>query len=102
MARVRKYDLIYSPDFEAHLEFIDSKYYSLIREKMEEQLQFEPGVETKNRKPLRPQSVLAAKWEIRFGPGNRFRVFYAFDQARKEVYITAIGEKIRERLLIGG
>jgi mRNA-degrading endonuclease RelE of RelBE toxin-antitoxin system len=61
MARPEKFTLIYSPDFENQLDFIDPKYYSLIRGKIEEQLQFEPDVATRNRKPLRSQTVLAAK-----------------------------------------
>jgi hypothetical protein len=58
---------------------IDAKYDHLVREKMEEQLLFEPNVETKNRKPLRQPAPFAAQWEIRFGPGNRFRVLYDID-----------------------
>jgi hypothetical protein len=36
-----------------HLATIEAKYHALIRKKIEEQLLFAPGVETKNRKPLR-------------------------------------------------
>ena len=60
-----------------HLRAIERKYYSLIRNTVEEQLQFEPDVETKNRKPLKRPVELEADWEIRFGPSNRFRVFYS-------------------------
>ncbi|HLX61034.1 MAG TPA: addiction module toxin RelE [Planctomycetota bacterium] len=102
MANTLKFNIKYDSMFEEHLSFVDSKYHSLIRSKIVEQLQFEPNVETKNRKLLRPQTVLAAKWEIRFGPANRFRVFYSFDEAIREVYVSAFGEKERERLYIGG
>lgn len=85
-----------------HLESIDAKYDRLIREKIEEQLQYEPGVETKNRKPLRQPAPYAAQWEIRFGPDNRFRVLYDIDEEHTEVQIVAIGEKQRDRLIIGG
>ena len=84
-----------------HLESIDAKYDRLIRENIEEQLQFEPGVETKNRKPLRHRAF-AAQWEIRFGPDNRFRVLYDIDEEGRAVQIVAIGEKQGERLIIGG
>ncbi|MCI0642243.1 MAG: hypothetical protein L0Y72_04240 [Gemmataceae bacterium] len=57
------------------LKSIEAKYDSLIREKIDEQLRFEPTVETKNRKPLRQPAAFEAQWEIRFGPDNRFRVF---------------------------
>ena len=44
----------------------------------------------------------AGDWEIRFGPKNRFRVFYEVNQERDEVHILAIGVKIGNRLFIGG
>lgn len=102
MARRRPYALIYARGVTKHLEFIDAKYDSLIREKIEEQLQFEPGVETKNRKPLRQPAPFAAQWEIRFGPDNRFRALYDIDEENRAVQIVAIGEKEGNRLIVGG
>ena len=81
---------------------IDVKHHSLIREKIREQLLFEPERETANRKPLRRPAAFGASWEIRFGPKNRFRVLYDVDQEARVVIILAIGEKLRERLFIGG
>ena len=46
MARRRPYTLIYPPAVNEHLGTIDAKYHRLIREKIEEQLLFEPTVET--------------------------------------------------------
>jgi mRNA-degrading endonuclease RelE of RelBE toxin-antitoxin system len=45
--------------------------------------------------------VFEADWELRFGPKNRFRVFYTVNPERREVYILAIGVKERKRLFIG-
>lgn len=56
---------------------------------------------TRNRKPLRGPNVLGAEWELRCGPGNRYRVFYEIDQAARRVSVLAIGLKLRERLRIG-
>lgn len=81
---------------------IDSKHHSLVWQKIEEQLQFEPDVETRNRKPLRTPAPFGADWEIRFGPGNRFRVLYEVNDDDRSVQILAIGEKVRNRLRIGG
>ena len=67
-----------------------------------EQLRFEPGAETTNRKPLRQPAPFGATWEIRFGPDNRFRVLYHIDEKTRVVQIMAIGEKQTERLFIGG
>jgi len=102
MVRQQPYSLIYAPEVRTHLRSIDARYYSLIREKIQEQLSFEPGVETRNRKPLRSPAALAARWEIRFGPDNHFRVLYDIDHEGHAVLILAIGEKEGNRLLIGG
>ena len=102
MARRRPYTLIYPPAVNEHLGTIDAKYHRLIREQIEEQLLFEPTVETRNRKPLRQPAAFSARWEIRFGPDNRFRVLYDVDEMAREVYILAIGEKERDRLLVAG
>lgn len=102
MARRQPYTLVYARGVTKHLKSIDAKYDRLIREKMEEQLLFEPNVETKNRKPLRQPAPFAAQWEIRFGPDNRFRVLYDIDEEQHAVQIVAIGEKEGNRLIIGG
>jgi len=102
MARRQPYNLIYPPALNGHLGAIDAKYHAFIRQKIEEQLLFEPAVETRNRKPLRQPAAFSARWEIRFGPNNCFRVLYDIDESRQEVYVLAIGEKDRDRLLVAG
>ena len=94
--------LVYDPEVAQHLRQIERKHHSLIRQTIKEQLSYEPEVETRNRKPLEQPTGLGAIWEIRFGPNNRFRVFYDTSHARREVYILAIGVKRGNRLLIGG
>ncbi len=102
MTRRQPYDFVYARGVKEHLNSIDAKYDSLIRAKIEEQLRFEPNVETKNRKPLRPPAPYAAQWEIRFGPDNRFRVLYDIDEEQHAVEILAIGEKAGNRLIVAG
>lgn len=102
MAKRQPYSLIYARDVTKHLKSIDAKYDSLIRAKIEEQLLFEPNVETENRKPLRQPAPFAAEWEIRFGPDNRFRVLYDIDEEHRAVQIVAIGEKQGNRLIVAG
>jgi hypothetical protein len=72
MAKKQPFALIYDPDAIGHLDAIELKYHSLIRRTVEEQLAFEPDIETRNRKPLERPLILGARWEIRFGPDNRF------------------------------
>lgn len=102
MGRRQPFELIYSPVVKEHLQAIEPKYYSLIRNTIEKQLQFEPDVETRNRKPLKRTSILEVSWEIRFGNHNRFRIFYEVDRELNKVFILAIGEKKGEKLFIGG
>jgi mRNA-degrading endonuclease RelE of RelBE toxin-antitoxin system len=97
-----RFSIIYAPQVKRHLRAVEPKYYSLIRKEIETQLQFEPGVETRNRKPLKPPSALEGEWELRFGPGNRFRAFYEIDREKREVHILAIGVKHGSLLIIGG
>jgi hypothetical protein len=74
----------------------------LIRSAIKEQLEFEPERVTRNRKPLERPIELGARWELRLGPDNRFRVFYRVDVARGHVRILAICVKERNRLYIAG
>jgi len=102
MAKQAPFALIYDPAAVGHFDAIDAKYHSLIRAAIEEQLQFEPEKVTRHRKPLLRPLESGARWELRLGPQNRFRVFYHADADQREVYILAIGIKERERLVIGG
>ena len=102
VARQQPYSLAFAAEVTSHLRAIEAKYHALIREKIGEQLRFEPGTETTNRKPLQQPAPLGAAWEIRFGPDNRFRVLYDIDHDARVVRVLAIGEKQRERLFIGG
>jgi len=96
------FELIYAAQVKQHLRAIERKHHALIRREIETQLRFEPDVETRNRKPLKRVLGFEVEWEIRFGPGNRFRVFYEVDREEGVVYILAVGVKERERLYIGG
>jgi hypothetical protein len=76
MAKKQPFARIYDPGITGHLAAIEPKYHSLIRSAIEEQLRFEPEKATRNRKPLERPIDLGARWELRLGPDNRFRVFY--------------------------
>jgi hypothetical protein len=101
MTKKQKYTLIYAPITKSHLEAIDQKYFTLIRTSIENYLQYDPDIETRNRKPLKRQVTFEAEWELRFGPDNRFRVFYDIEMGSHNIHILAIGEKERDHLIIG-
>lgn len=100
MARRQPYELLYVPEVGEHLRSIEPTHHSLIREKIEEQLLYEPDNETRNRKPLRQPAAFDAEWELRFGPDNYFRVLYG--APNRAVQILAVGMKEGNRLRIGG
>jgi mRNA-degrading endonuclease RelE of RelBE toxin-antitoxin system len=102
MTQKEPFKLIYAPLVKDHLKVIESKYYSLIRRSIEKQLRFEPDVETRNRKPLKRTIEFEPEWEIRFGPNNRFRVYYEVNRENHQVNILGIGEKKGSQLFIGG
>ena len=102
MTAREKFEIIYAPLVKRHLRAIASKHHSLIRDEIEAQLRVEPDAETRNRKPLKRSVIFGARWELRFGPKNRFRVFYRINRSQKRVEILAIGEKEGARLLLGG
>jgi len=102
MVRRLPYRLVYDTEISRQLRSIERKYHALIRANIEDQLTYEPGVETNNRKPLDRPVTFGARWELRFGPNNYFRVYYQIREPEREVHILAIGVKERERVRIGG
>lgn len=102
VTKKQPFTFVFAPVVHDHLAAIEAKYDSLIRQKIEEQLAYEPDVATRNRKPVRQPAAFQAEWELRFGPHNRIRVFYQVDGTIREVRIVAIGVKDRNRLFIGG
>jgi mRNA-degrading endonuclease RelE of RelBE toxin-antitoxin system len=70
---------------------------TLILDRLDIQLAYEPGVETRNRKPI--ESTGFAEWELRIG---NYRVFYDISADQTTVKITAIGSKEHNVLYIRG
>ena len=68
----------------------------VIADAVDDQLEHEPMKPTRNRKPLRENSL--APWELRVG---EVRVFYDVTLDQELVEIVAIGRKVHNRLFIG-
>lgn len=64
---------------------------------MESRLSYEPAIETRNRKRLRPNNL--AEWELRV---DRFRVFFDIDQENRLIKVEAVGYKRGSRLFLHG
>jgi mRNA-degrading endonuclease RelE of RelBE toxin-antitoxin system len=99
---ITRYTIIYDTEVIHHVGAIDRKYHSLIKAAIEAQLAYEPDVEARNRKPLVHTVAFGARWELRFGDNNQFRVFYSIHPEKAQVHVLAIGVKHREQLYIGG
>lgn len=91
------YRIEYSPDAEDHLRTLTARQQATVLEAADRQLQHQPTVETRNRKPMRPNPV--APWELRVG---NLRVYYDVDEEPEHVvYIRAVGVKLRNQVRIG-
>ena len=86
----------FAADVRQHLEALTARDRSTALAGLERQLLHEPFVETRNRKPLRPNPV--APWELRIGD---LRVYYDVDEEPELVLIRAIGIKVRNLVRIG-
>ncbi len=101
MPKSRPFEIVYDEATVEHLDAIENKYISVIRNSIETHLRFDPGMETRNRKLLQAPSTIRATWELRCGPSNRFRVFYDIHPEDRRVVILAIAVKLRNDLWIG-
>ena len=79
------------------LRFLKKNEQKVILDSIQEQLAAQPLVQTRNRKPLRPNDLSA--WEVRMGA---HRVFYDVDEANKQVTVKAVGWKEHNKLFIRG
>jgi mRNA-degrading endonuclease RelE of RelBE toxin-antitoxin system len=91
------YIVEYSPEAEDHLRHLTARQQRMVVDGVERQLLHQPAVETRNRKPMRPNPV--APWELRIG---NLRVYYEIEEALdSKVVVLAIGIKIRDKIRIG-
>ena len=92
-----RYHIEYSPEAEDHLRALTARQQATVLDTVDRQLLYQPNIETRNRKPMRPNPI--APWELRIG---KLRVFYDFeDTPEAVVYIRAVGVKERNRVRIG-
>ena len=92
------FEIEYSPDAEDHLRALTARQRSMVLDEVDRQLLYEADVETKNRKPMRPNPI--APWELRIGD---LRVYYDIeDEPIRKVMIRAVGIKVGNTIRIGG
>ena len=92
------YLIQYAPEAEEHLRALTARQQRIVLDTVDRQLLNQPTVETRNRKPMRPNPI--APWELRIGD---LRVYYEVsDEYAATVTVLAIGIKERSRVKIGG
>ena len=70
----------YSPEAEEHLKVLTTRQQVLILDNIDKQLIYQPTVETRNRKRMRPNPV--ALWELRI---DDLRVYYTVYESGKRM-----------------
>lgn len=92
------YEIEYSPETVDHLRALTARQQSIVLDMVDKQLKHQPTVETRNRKPMRPNPL--APWELRIGD---LRVYYDVENDPEPiVFIRAVGIKERNQVRIGG
>jgi mRNA-degrading endonuclease RelE of RelBE toxin-antitoxin system len=92
------YRLDFSPDTVSHIRALPAPLRAIVLDSIGSQLRHEPTVETRHRKPMRPNAI--ACWELRVGT---CRVYYdVSEEPEPVVTVLAIGIKVRTRVVIAG
>ena len=92
-----RYRIEYSPDAEDHLRTLTARQQRIVLDGVDRLLSHQPTVETRNRKPMRPNPL--APWELRIG---NMRVYYDTEEdPERVVLVRAVGVKERNRIRIG-
>ena len=87
----------YAPATMAHLEALTARQRSIVLDGAARHLLMDPMVETRNRKPMRPNPL--APWELRLG---NLRVYFdVVAEPEPVVVVLAVGVKERNAVRIG-
>lgn len=87
----------YAPATIAHLKALTARQQSIVLDRVARYLSVDPMVETRNRKPMRPNPV--APWELRLG---NLRVYFdVVVDPEPVVAVLAVGVKERNAVRIG-
>ncbi len=87
------HEIIFEPNAVEHLQGFSARNRSIVLDQIEVQLTYQPDVETRNHKRLRPNPL--APWELRIG---EIRVFYDVNADVASVRVIAVGRKEGNRL----
>lgn len=98
MSAGQQYRIEYAEEAIEHLRALTARQRTIVQDGVNAHLQFEPTVETRNRKRMRPNVL--APWELRL---RVLRVFYDVqEQPDPVVFIVAVGVKEGNKVRIAG
>jgi mRNA-degrading endonuclease RelE of RelBE toxin-antitoxin system len=95
------YDIRFGDEAAEHMAELTARQRARVLDAVDRQLLHEPTKETRNRKRMQPDKTpFIAPWELRV---DELRVYYDVEEEpRAVVKITAVGIKVRNRILIAG
>ena len=92
-----KHQFDYTQSALEDLTFLKPYAHRLVLDAVDQQLVYEPTVETRNRKQLEDNPL--ATWELHIGI---YRIFYDVDTEHQAIAIIAVGYKEHNKLYIRG
>jgi mRNA-degrading endonuclease RelE of RelBE toxin-antitoxin system len=95
------YDIRFSGEADEHMGELTARQRATVLDAVDRQLLHEPTKDTRNRKRMQSDKApFIAPWELRV---DELRVYYDVEEEPKAVVkITAVGIKVRNRVLIAG
>jgi mRNA-degrading endonuclease RelE of RelBE toxin-antitoxin system len=92
------YRIDFSPEADEHIAQLKAHDRATLLDAIARQVAHQPTLETRHRKPLRPNPV--AQYRLRVG---RVRVYYDVEVAPDYVVVVkAVGIKVRNRVYVAG
>ncbi len=92
------YRIEFTPEAREHVQKLTARRRNTLVAMMRRQLLHQPTLETRNRKPLRPNPV--AGYRLRIGS---LRVYYdVLDAPEDTVLVKAVGIKVGNQIYVGG
>lgn len=92
------YRIEFTPKARDHFAAFAARERALLRDGLRRQLTHQPTLETRHRKPLRPNTLAGFRLRIR-----DLRVYYDVVEGPDPlVLVQAIGIKVRNRFFVGG
>jgi mRNA-degrading endonuclease RelE of RelBE toxin-antitoxin system len=92
------YRIEFTPTAREHFAALTAGERALVRDGVRAQLMHQPTVETRRRKPLRPNTLAGFRLRIR-----HLRVYHdVLEERIRLTLVQAIGVKVRNRIRVGG